>query len=155
MESKVHRLNLCGKLRAFPRLVAVEPELSLKQIIDLNADRVISVPPCASVSDVLEILEFEDAGALVVSGDGKTIEGIISERDIVRGMRYYGAEILELDVCNLMSIEVVSCELGTSIEDAKAIMKDHQIRHLPILDKGILAGFISICDLVATRVGRA
>ncbi len=155
MKPKMQRLLLSGGWGKFAALEAVEPKLTLKQIVEDNGELVITVSPSARIPDVLEILELENVGALIVSRNGKKIDGIISERDIVRGLRYYGDAVLEHNVDDLMRVDFVTCDLGNSVDDAMAIMKDHQVRYLPVLFKGELAGLVSICDLVSTRVGRA
>lgn len=155
MELKLQRLYLNRNGGRLAPLDAAEPKLTLRQIVEDNGDRVITVSPTACVSDVLEILELENVGALIVSRNGKKIDGIISERDIVRGLRCYGEEVLERNVDDLMRVDTVTCDIGNSIDDAMAIMMNNQARYLPVLNNGELAGFVSICDLVSTRVGRA
>ncbi|NNE24319.1 MAG: CBS domain-containing protein [Rhizobiales bacterium] len=135
--------------------IAEEPMAAIKEIVDRKVATLKSVSPVACVSDVLELLEFDDAGAMIVSRDGKTVVGIISERDIVRGLRYYGPEILNVEVACLMSIDIVSCNITDSVADALSIMKNYQVRHLPVLCSGELAGFVSISDLIDMPAGRA
>lgn len=155
MEPKARRLCLSGSWGQYAQLDAVEPKLTLKQIVEDKGELVITVSPSVSIPDVLEIFELENIGALIVSRNGKKIDGILSERDIVRGLRYYGEAVLEQNVDDLMRVDFVTCDLGNSIDDAMATMKDHQVCYLPVLCKGELAGLVSICDLVSTRVGRA
>lgn len=155
MELKTPRLCRSGGWGELTELEAVEPKLTLEQVIENNGERIITVSPSTCILDVLEILELENVGALIVSRNGKMISGIISERDIVRGLRCYGEMVLEQSVEDLMRVDTVTCDLGNSIDDAMAIMKDHQVRYLPVLCKGELTGLVSISDLVHTWVGRA
>ena len=100
------------------------------------------------VSDVLAKLEFEDVGALVVSDDGDKIKGIISERDVVRGMRYYGADVFNLHVAVLMQDNVITCKVSHTVAHAMELMHHHHIRHLPVIDKGKLIGLLSLRDVL-------
>ena len=100
------------------------------------------------ITDVLAKLEFEDVGALVVSDDGNKIKGIISERDVVRGMRYYGGDVFNLHVAVLMQDNVITCEVGHTVAHAMELMHNHHIRHLPVTDKGKLVGLLSLRDVL-------
>ncbi len=100
------------------------------------------------VTEVLAKLEFEDVGALVVSDDGSKIKGIISERDVVRGMRYYGADVFDLHVAVLMQDTVITCEVRHSVAHAMELMHSNHIRHLPVTDKGKLIGLLSLRDVL-------
>ncbi|NNE24321.1 MAG: CBS domain-containing protein [Rhizobiales bacterium] len=101
------------------------------------------------LSDVLELLEFDDTGAIIVSCDGKSVDGIISQRDIVRGLRYYGQDVLNVEVACLMAIGVVTCSIDESVAGVLSIMRSHQVQYLPILDKGEIAGLVSLRDIAA------
>ena len=113
---------------------------------------VATVSPDARIVDVIAALESEDTGALVVSGDGKTIDGIISERDVVRGLQTFGAEVLEHPVRDLMSVDVFTCEADDRLAGIMAIMTEQRVRHLPVVDEGELAGIVSIGDIVKHRL---
>lgn len=123
--------------------------MTVKSILKGRPHGVTFVKPDQPIGETLTTLEFEDVGALVVSKRGKKIDGIISERDVVRGLRYYGAEIFNLTVSDLMTAPVVTCEPTTSLTGAAALMKDNAVRHLPVVEGGLLLGMISIRDLVS------
>ena len=106
------------------------------------------IRPDELISDVLAKLEFEDVGALVVSTKGHRIEGIISERDVVRGMRYYGAEVLDLQVAVLMQDNVIVCRVNDTVQHAAQLMQNHHIRHLPAVDGSKLVGVVSLRDVL-------
>ena len=94
-------------------------------------------------------------GALVVSGDGQAIEGIVSERDIVRAAARSGADSLQASVGSVMSTDVITCALGDGVDRLMELMTERRIRHLPVVDDaGHLAGIISIGDVVKARVGQ-
>ena len=110
------------------------------------------VSPGASIADVIEALGANDVGAVVVSRDGSHVDGIISERDIVRALRRQGARILDQAVENLMTRDVITCTAGDRVASVMAIMNSKGIRHVPVVDDGNLAGMVSIRDIVALRL---
>ena len=92
-------------------------------------------------------------GALVVSGDGRAIEGIVSERDVVRAAARSGASALDSTVGSVMSTDVITCSLGDGVDRLMGLMTERRIRHLPVVDDaGHLAGIISIGDVVKARL---
>jgi len=91
---------------------------------------------------------------LVTDAADKMI-GIISERDIVRGLASHGGAVAELSVTDLMTRDVRSCTSGDTIADIMGIMTTHRIRHLPVLDDGKLVGIVSIGDVVKYRLDEA
>ena len=104
--------------------------------------------------DAVALLNERRVGALVVSSDGRTIEGILSERDVVRGLGARSTAALDLSVADLMTREV-DCGHKDTIEQLMWLMTDQRIRHLPVADTdGALAGIVSIGDVVKFRLGQ-
>ena len=92
-------------------------------------------------------------GALVVSGDGSAIEGIISERDIVRATAGGGTSALDGSVGSVMSTDVVTCSASDGVDRLMSLMTERRIRHLPVVDEhGHLSGIVSIGDVVKARL---
>ena len=88
-----------------------------------------------------------------MSGDGRAIEGIVSERDIVRAASAMGAEALDRSVGSVMSTDVVTCTHGDGVDRLMSLMTERRIRHLPVVDdRGQLAGIVSIGDVVKARL---
>ena len=106
------------------------------------------IKPDDLITDVLERLEFDEVAALVVSSNGRRIRGIISERDVVRGMRYYGPEVFEIHAAILMQDNVITCDVSDSCEEALELMRRNRIRHLPVTDDDDLVGLVSMFDLL-------
>ena len=130
--------------------------MQVAAILSTKGTDVATVPPTASVSEALAMLQSWGVGALVVSGDGRAIDGLISERDVVRGLVESGAGLLDRPVTEAMSTEVHTCTLTQSADDLMTTMTELRVRHLPVLDHdGALGGIISIGDVVKCRVGRA
>jgi CBS domain-containing protein len=113
---------------------------------------VATVRPDDLVGRVLEELVEYRIGAVVVTSDGRTVDGIISERDIVVGLRRSGPSILEGIVGGIMSRDVRTCTAGDDLATLMETMTAHRIRHLPVLRDGALDGIVSIGDVVKARL---
>lgn len=108
----------------------------------------------ATLADVAQQLRDRGVGALVVSGDGQAIEGIVSERDLVRALAAHGSGALGRTVGSVMSTDVVTCSSADGVERLMSLMTERRIRHLPVVDAdGHLDGIISIGDVVKARLG--
>ena len=117
-------------------------------ILAAKGATVATIDPQATVSHAVDELRRHGIGALVVSADGDSIDGIISERDIVFCLADLGSQVLEQPVSALMSHEVRTCEPHDSVEGLMAVMTDLRTRHLPVAVDGHLSGIISIGDVV-------
>ncbi len=129
--------------------------MKIEAILGKRRGKVVTTRPEASVSVVIHMLNAEKIGALVVSADGEHIEGLISERDIVRGLATYGAELPHMRTADLMTREVRTCAPGENIKDVMSKMTHSRIRHLPVVESGKLCGMISIGDVVKNRLEEA
>ena len=98
-------------------------------------------------------LRDEHVGAMVVSNDGKKIDGIISERDIAYGLAAFGSELHAVPVSLLMTKAVITCSSSEPISGVMRIMTKNRIRHLPIVDDESLVGLVSIGDVLKHRLG--
>jgi CBS domain-containing protein len=126
--------------------------MTVKKILQEKGSHAGTVNPEALVRDVIAQLESEDVGALVVSSDGEHIDGIVSERDVVRGLQRFGPTMLDHAVRDLMSHDVVTCTAHDRIAGVMALMDDRKIRHVPVLDDGKLAGIVTIRDIIKLRL---
>jgi CBS domain-containing protein len=106
----------------------------------------------ATVASVLRDLAVHGVGALVVSADGREIQGIVSERDVVRALAARGPGVLDEPVSAIMTTEVVTCQPNTTVQALAALMTEQRIRHVPVVVDGILAGIVSIGDVVKGRI---
>jgi CBS domain-containing protein len=126
--------------------------MRISGILASKGSDVVTVSPDGSVDAAVGELHRRGIGALVVSRDGRTVEGILSERDVVYRIATDGAAALGATVASLMTTEVRTCTPQDSVEDLMRLMTEHRTRHLPVLDNGVLAGIISIGDVVKWRV---
>ncbi|MGC4111088.1 MAG: CBS domain-containing protein [Nocardioides sp.] len=114
-------------------------------------DHVVTIPPDATVRDLLAVLAEHNVGAVVVSAGGETVDGIVSERDVVR--RLHADEgVLDGPVGAIMTSEVRTCEPDTPVDDLRVMMTERRIRHVPVVDGGRLTGIISIGDVVKSSL---
>ncbi len=126
--------------------------MKVQAMLDLKGSKVATTRPYATIATAIRLLKLERIGALVVSDDGETLGGIISERDIVRGLVDHGHELLEMQVSELMTRVVKTCTPEANIKDVMTKMTRSRVRHLPVLDGGKLCGIISIGDVVKNRL---
>jgi CBS domain-containing protein len=126
--------------------------MNVEGILRAKGAGVVTIRPDASVGELVEGLRRERIGAMVVSGDGRSVDGIVSERDVVRGLASYGAAILQLPVREIMTRNVVTCAPGDTVRQLMEQMTRRRIRHLPVVADGALAGIVSIGDVVKSRL---
>jgi CBS domain-containing protein len=129
--------------------------MNVQSILTAKGTDVTTVTPDVSLAQAAADLRDRGVGALVVSSDGTTIAGIISERDVVRAIAAHGASALGRTVASAMSTDVITCRAEDSVESLMASMTDRRIRHLPVVDaRGALGGIVSIGDIVKQRLGQ-
>jgi CBS domain-containing protein len=113
---------------------------------------VVTISPDATVRELIRLLAQHNVGALIVSEDGSTVTGIVSERDVVRRLNE-SDDVLASPVSAIMTAEVQTCEGTTPVDELMQIMTDRRIRHVPVVEGGELSGIISIGDVVKSRIG--
>lgn len=114
---------------------------------------VATIRPDAEVTDLLALLASRGIGAVVVSDDGTTITGIVSERDIVRRLAEK-PDSLHAAVRDIMTVDVITCAPETTVEKLSAEMTERRIRHVPVVRDGAMVGLVSIGDVVKHRIGQ-
>ena len=125
----------------------------VQQILASKGDQnVITVAPGTTVQQVAELLSSKRIGAVIVSADGKSAKGIVSERDIVRELGKRGAACLGDKVESLMTAKIVSCTRAEGTDAVLGRMTDGRFRHMPVIEEGQMVGLISIGDVVKARL---
>jgi CBS domain-containing protein len=112
---------------------------------------VITIRPDASVRDLVALLAEHNVGALVVSEDGNAVQGIVSERDVVRRLKD-DESVLDSAVAAIMTTDVQTCTGDHSVNDLMQVMTRGRFRHIPVVDDGRLHGIVSIGDVVKHRM---
>ena len=126
--------------------------MSVSHILKHKGRDVITAKPEATMKQVAEMLGSKRIGAVIISSGNDKIDGIVSERDIVRAIGLDGAAALEKPVSSVMTRDVRSCGDDDTETELMALMTKHRIRHLPVVNNGKLSGMISIGDVVKFRI---
>jgi CBS domain-containing protein len=125
----------------------------VRNIIDTKKiHQVIMVKPTESVKAAAEVLAKHRIGAVIVSGDGAMVDGILSERDIVRALGTQGVACMTSQVQDLMTAEVIGCHPEDTAISVMEKMTDGRFRHMPVIDDNRMIGVISIGDVVKARI---
>jgi len=126
--------------------------MQISTILKSKGPSVATIGRDATVAAAVAELARHNVGALVVSSDGRTVEGIVSERDVARALDSFGGAILEKPIRTIMSSEVQTVSPDEEVESLAVIMTEYRIRHVPVLMDGALAGIVSIGDVVKSRI---
>jgi CBS domain-containing protein len=126
--------------------------MQVKDVLAHKGAAVATIAPGAPITEVIASLAQHHVGALVVSSDGRRIEGIVSERDVVRALHSRGAELLDTPVSEIMTANVLTCGPGDEIRSLARTMTDRRFRHLPVEIDGVLSGIVTIGDVVKGRL---
>ncbi len=126
--------------------------MSVRSILRTKGRRVVTVTQAETVRDVVATLSREKIGVVVVSDDGVSVAGILSERDIVKGLAEHGAKLLDLTARDLMTRSFTPANLDMPLLHVLDTMTQGRFRHMPVVDNGKLAGLVSIGDAVKARL---
>lgn len=126
--------------------------MRIADILHSKGSAVATLTHTTTVTGLLAELAVHNIGAMVVVGADGAVVGIVSERDVVRGLRQHGPDLLHRPVADIMSEVGVSCGPHDPVDDLAAIMTNNRVRHVPVLDGGRLAGIVSIGDVVKNRM---
>jgi CBS domain-containing protein len=128
--------------------------MRIAEILRSKGTQVATVRPQDSVATLVAVLKQHNIGAMVVSDGSGTVEGIVSERDVVRRLAEHGADLLERPVAHIMTAVVVTCTTEDTVDDLTVLMTERRIRHVPVVEDGELVGIVSIGDVVKSRISQ-
>jgi CBS domain-containing protein len=126
--------------------------MRIRDILRVKSDNVVTISPEATVQRLLAVLAEHRIGAVVVSRTGTSVDGIVSERDVVRAIAARDAAVLTGPITAIYTAEVYTATPDTQLEDLMRIMHEHRVRHVPVIADGALCGIVSIGDVVRTRI---
>jgi CBS domain-containing protein len=126
--------------------------VQISQLLRHKGREVATIDGAETVRAALGVLADKEIGALVVSSDGRRIDGIVSERDVARGLHSHGAGLLAEPVSSVMTSQVHTCSPHMSVHDLARTMTDHRVRHVPVVEDDVLIGIVSIGDVVKARL---
>jgi CBS domain-containing protein len=127
--------------------------MHIKDVLRVKGGRVVTVTPDTTVRRLVAVLDEHRIGAVVVSHDGTSVDGIVSERDIVRALARRGAAALSEPVTAIYTADVHTVQPETELEEVARMMTERRIRHAPVTVDGALRGIVSIGDVVKSRIG--
>ncbi len=126
--------------------------MQVRAILERKGTRIVTVRLNETIATAVRLLKRDDIGALVVKDvvrtEGNTVVGILSERDIVRALDEHGVAALNRKVGDLMTGQVIFCTEDDDLDRVVELMRDHRIRHLPVLDDGRMVGVVSTTDVL-------
>lgn len=126
--------------------------MSVGEILKAKGTDVQTIAGGSTVADAVERLRDESIGALVVSSDGRTVEGVFSERDVIAGLADHGEAVLGMKVRDLMTKSVATCSPEDGVGKVMLEMSELRARHFPVLDDDQLIGIVSMGDVVKNRL---
>ena len=126
--------------------------MRITDVLRVKGTRVVTVNADMKVRGLLDVLAEHRIGAAIVSHDGTSIDGIVSERDIVRAFAKRGAAVMSEPVTAIYTAEVYTVTPETSLEEVAQMMTERRVRHAPVVVGGALRGIVSIGDVVKNRI---
>ncbi len=126
--------------------------MKVSDILKIKGTEVMTVKPGETVGTLSHRLRMARVGALIVSENGRTIDGIVSERDIVHCLAERGSECLGVRVDAVMTKRVITCAPDSKLAEVAKTMTTNRIRHLPVVEGGQLAGIVSVGDVIKARL---
>ena len=127
--------------------------MRISDVLRVKGAQVVTITPDATVRSLLATLAEERIGAVVVSLDGTSVDGIVSERDIVRALASRGAVVLSEPITAIYTADVHTVTPTTELEEVARMMTERRVRHAPVTVDGDLRGIVSIGDVVKSRIG--
>ena len=126
--------------------------MRISDVLRVKGGQVVTVTPDTDVRHLLAVLAEHHIGAVVVSHDGTSVDGIASERDIVRALAQRGTAVLSEPITAIYTAQVHTVTPQTPVEEVMRIMTGHRVRHAPVVVDGGLRGIVSIGDVVKNRI---
>lgn len=126
--------------------------MKVGQILSAKGRNVVTIVPSEALGTAVQTLARERIGALIVTGQDRSVAGILSERDVVRALAAGGPGVLTDPVSRYMTVKVVTCTETATVDDVMEMMTEGKFRHVPVVEGGRLSGVISIGDVVKNRL---
>jgi CBS domain-containing protein len=126
--------------------------MRISDVLRVKGEQVVTVTPDATVERLVAVLAEHRIGAVVVSAGGTSVDGIVSERDIVRALAARGAAVLAEPVSMIHTTAVHTVGPDADLADVERVMTERRFRHVPVVVGGALHGIVSIGDVVKKRI---
>ena len=129
--------------------------MKVEAVLQGKGHNVVTIAPTLTVAEAVDMIHKQRIGAVVVTGTDAGALGIFSERDLVRGIAEIGSRVLDLPVGEVMTMVIHSCTRGHTVNEVMGMMTRRRIRHIPVIENGVLLGIVSIGDVVKARIAEA
>jgi len=126
--------------------------MTVRSILSRKGRSIVTIDPAASLAEAARLLSEYGIGAVIVTDKGGRVAGMLSERDIVRGLSAHGPDVLGLRVDQVMTRKIVTCVENDTLGELMERMTNGRFRHLPVVEGGRLTGIVSIGDVVKSRL---
>lgn len=126
--------------------------MRIAEVIQRKGADVVTISSQASVAQLIDLMSTRNIGAVVVSEDGRQVEGLVGERDVVRHLTSAGSEVLTLQVSQVMTTPVVTCTPEDDLDAVAHTMTYARLRHLPVVIDGQLTAIVSLGDVVKSHI---
>ncbi len=126
--------------------------MKVEAVLQGKGRDVITLAPTVTVAEAVDMIHRRRIGAVVITGSDDGALGIFSERDLVRGIAEIGPRVLDLPVREVMTMVIHSCTRSHTVNEVMAMMTRRRIRHIPVIENGVLLGIVSIGDAVKARI---
>ena len=126
--------------------------MRITDVLPVKGTRVVTITPDTTVRQLLAVLAEHRIGAVIVSHDGASVDGIASERDIVRAFAKRGAAVMSEPVTAIYTADVHTVTPDTSLDEVMRMMTERRVRHAQVVVDGALLGIVSIGDVVKNRI---
>ena len=126
--------------------------MTIQSLLTEKGSEVVTISADKTLKQAADALAARNFGSLIVSETGRSVDGILSERDIVRAFASKGAAAMETKVGDVMTREVVTCQRSDRIDRIMGVMSTRKFRHIPVIEDGELVGVISMTDIMRRRL---
>jgi CBS domain-containing protein len=127
--------------------------MRISEVLQNKGSGVTTLDASATVRELVDVLADRRIGAVIVSADGRSPAGMVSERDVVRHLQAQADGLLDQTLERIMTTDVVVCAMPDKVDSVLELMTERRIRHVPVVDEGQVVGIVSIGDLVKSRIG--
>ncbi len=126
--------------------------MRISDVLQNKGSGVTTLDASATVRELVDVLAERGIGAVIVSSDGRSPAGMVSERDVVRRLKVAADDLLDQTLEQIMTTDVVVCEPAEKVDSVLQLMTERRVRHVPVVHEGAVVGIVSIGDLVKSRI---
>jgi CBS domain-containing protein len=126
--------------------------MRLSEVLSSKPDRLVTLPPTAPVADAAALMRREGIGAVLVCDKLRRVLGVLSERELALSIDAWGEELFELCVGEMMTVGAPTASPADAVQNVMRIMTEQRVRHMPVIEDGVVVGIVSIGDVLKSRL---